>query len=86
MVAFKLDENLGKRTGSLLSVVSEDVSSVLAQGLSGVSDDRLIDVCREEHRCLVTLDLDFGNAVHYPPMQYSGIVVLGFASGYKRSV
>jgi hypothetical protein len=40
------------------------------------SDRHLISLCAIEHRCLVTLDLDFSNPLVFNPHQYSGIVVL----------
>jgi hypothetical protein len=36
----------------------------------------LIDVCRIERRCLVTMDFDFSNPIQFPPDHYAGIVVL----------
>lgn len=36
----------------------------------------LIDICRREGRCLVSLDLDFSNPLVFPPEQYAGIAVL----------
>ena len=47
-----------------------------AEELVGCEDDRLIDVCRNENRCLVTLDKEFGNPLIYPPRNYAGIVLL----------
>lgn len=73
---FKLDENLGRRGQSLLIKSGHNVSSVSAQDLEGTIDDVLIEVCRVESRILVTLDLDFANPIHYPPMKYAGIIVL----------
>jgi predicted nuclease of predicted toxin-antitoxin system len=76
MSAFKLDENLGLRGQQLFSESGHDVSTVFEQDLSGVVDDALIQVCRVEKRCLVTLDLDFANPIHFPPANFAGIVVL----------
>lgn len=76
MPSFKLDENLGVRGQKLLSEAGHDISTVSDQNLCGVVDEAIIQVCRVEKRCLVTLDLDFANPVHYPPTNYSGIVVL----------
>jgi hypothetical protein len=36
----------------------------------------MIEVCRTEGRCLVTLDLDFSNPLRFKPNGYSGIAVL----------
>ncbi len=35
-----------------------------------------MEVCRREARCLVTLDLDFGNPLRFKPSDCPGIVVL----------
>ena len=72
----KLDENLGNRGADILRAAGHDVATVVEEGLSSVGDDKLIEVCRSERRCLVTLDLDFGNPLHFDPSRYSGIAVL----------
>ena len=39
-------------------------------------DQNLYEVCCKEHRCLVTLDLDFADVTRFPPSSASGIVVI----------
>jgi predicted nuclease of predicted toxin-antitoxin system len=39
-------------------------------------DHRLFEVCSQESRCLVTLDIDFGDVTRFPPSRSAGIVVL----------
>jgi predicted nuclease of predicted toxin-antitoxin system len=50
--------------------------TVAEQGLRSASDTDLIAVCKQEERCLVTLDLDFGNPMVFDPSDYFGICVL----------
>lgn len=72
----KLDENLGERGRQLFADAGHDVCTVKDQGLEGAEDGSVIDVCRAEGRCLVTLDLDFSNPFLFPPEQYAGIAVI----------
>ncbi len=72
----KLDENLGKTASRLLRQAGHDMSSVPEQGLASASDRDIIEVCRRERRCLVSLDLDFSNPLIFSPSDYSGIAVL----------
>ena len=72
----KLDENLGPSIARLFADAGHDVCLVIEQGLGGKSDSVVIEVCRSEGRCLVTLDLDFGHILNFPPSRYAGIAVL----------
>jgi len=73
---FKLDETLGDWAGDPLTAQGHDVETVPHQGLEGTSDTRLILICRDEARCLVTLDSEFANPLRYDPAEYRGIVVV----------
>ncbi len=72
----KLDENLGGQAAQLLHQAGHDVATTPGQGLSGAEDRTIAEVCRTEARCLVTLDMDFGNPLIFRPSEYAGIAVL----------
>ncbi|MCL6614147.1 MAG: DUF5615 family PIN-like protein [Firmicutes bacterium] len=73
---FKLDENFGTRTRKLFEDAGHQVETVLSEGLQGCSDQRLLDVCRAEKLCLVTLDIDFADVRRFPPADTYGLVVI----------
>ena len=77
----KLDENLSSlRVATWLRQAGHDVATVREQGLTSVPDLELIDICRHEGRCLVTLDRGFSNRIRFNPCEYSGIVVIRLPS------
>ena len=72
----KLDENLGRRAQELFRRRGHDVVTVADQRLCAAPDGTLVQACHREQRCLVTLDLDFGNPLLFKPSEYAGIAVL----------
>lgn len=72
----KLDENLGRSVGERCVAAGHDVTTVVGQGLAGCADARLLAVCGQEGRVLVTLDLDFANPLRFDPASSPGIAVL----------
>jgi hypothetical protein len=73
---FKLDENIGRRGLELLKASGHDAMTVWDQGLHGVIDQKLFEICSAEGRTLVTLDRDFGQVPRFPPEKSAGIVIL----------
>lgn len=72
----KLDENIGRRGQQMLAAAGHDVATVVEQNLTSAPDVEVIDVCQQEERALITLDLDFSNPLQFQPSQYAGIAVL----------
>ena len=79
MLHFKLDENADPRWRVPLEQAGNDVSTVADEGLQGADDQTLAAVCRDQHRCLITADLDFAQTIEYPPREYHGLIVLRHA-------
>jgi predicted nuclease of predicted toxin-antitoxin system len=75
-VKFKVDENLPVELAEELRVVGYDAVTVADQQLTGTADFDLAEVCRNESRVMVTLDLDFADIRTYPPEEYVGLIVL----------
>lgn len=83
---FKVDENLPVEISQILQEAGYKSSTVLDQKMGGKIDQKVIDLCRQEDRALVTLDLDFSDIRHYPPSQYNGIIVLKALDQSKKNV
>jgi predicted nuclease of predicted toxin-antitoxin system len=75
-VKFKLDESIGRRGLELLEASGHDAMTVRDQGLRGVTDEELFEICSAEGRTLLTLDRDFGHVLRFPPEKSAGIVIL----------
>lgn len=83
---FKIDENLHSDAAELLRQHGHDALTVHEQGLRGGADSDIADVCRQEERAIVTLDLDFLDIRDYPPQDYHGIIVLRLNDQSRASV
>lgn len=83
---FKIDENLPQEVAILLIENGYDAVSVFDQSMSGETDTILFEVCQNEERVLVKLDLDFSNIQAYPPAATSGMIVLRLGRQDKSSV
>jgi predicted nuclease of predicted toxin-antitoxin system len=81
---FKVDENLPREACDLLSRAGHDAISVGEQGLGGAADTRIYELCQDERRALITLDVDFANVQAYDPKSSSGVIVLRLARQDKR--
>jgi len=72
----KIDENLGATLARIFREAGHDILTAREQGMSRAKDRDLIAACKNERRCLVTLDLDFANPLLFNPADYDGVAVL----------
>jgi predicted nuclease of predicted toxin-antitoxin system len=73
---FKVDENLPREAQALLLIAGHDAQTVHDERLVGNADETILQVCLNEGRVLITLDLDFSDIRQYPPSTHRGIWVL----------
>jgi len=86
IVKLKLDENLAERHRIRLESANRDVTTVVQQGFRGVSDVDLFELCKNEQRAVVTLDMDFSNVLAFPPKGTAGVIVLRGRDGLLRTI
>jgi len=82
---FKIDENLPVEIAELLNNAGDDSKSVNDEGLQGIKDSLLVDICKKENRILVTPDTGFSDIRNYPPEDFSGFIVFQASSLNKIS-
>lgn len=75
---FLVDEDLPRSLARALAVVGMDAIHVIDAGLRGRSDSDILAGAKEQHRTLLTGDLDFSNLLRYPLGTHSGIVIARF--------
>ena len=83
---FKIDENLPVVAAAILRDAGHEAQTVHDERLVGGPDHNLAELCRDEGRALVTLDLDFSDIRTYPPGDYAGIVVLRPPRQERRAI
>ena len=92
---FKIDQNLPIEAADLLTVAGHseklfaghpDAMTVYQQSLGGASDERIVDVCKDEGRILITADLDLSDIRRYPPALTPGYMVLRLPRQSKQAL
>lgn len=72
----KLDENLNRRLADLFNSAGFYTTTVHDENLCSTPDEQLLEVCRKEEKCLLTLDMGFANTLKFRPQDYHGIIVM----------
>jgi len=76
MGRFLVDESLPRAATLALRAAGHDVADVRDVGLRSHPDSEVHARAVEEERIVAAADLDFANAVRFPPGTHPGIVVL----------
>lgn len=83
---FKIDQNLPIEAADLFMAANYDAMTVYQQSLGDASDERIVDVCKDEDRILITADLDLSDIRRYPPSQTPGYMVLRLPRQSKQAL
>ena len=73
---FLLDECAFLATANFLRKSGFDAMTINELGHSGVSDDKVFELAREEDRMLLTFDKDFSNIFRFPLGKHPGIIIV----------
>jgi predicted nuclease of predicted toxin-antitoxin system len=71
-----LDENISPLHARELRADGYDALAVVEAGLSGASDERILEFTIKHDRILLTLDADFANVLRFPAEHTPGLVRL----------
>jgi len=74
-VRFLIDESLPRTVSRVLTDAGHDVLDVRDIGLRGAPDAAIAEHALRDTRIVVSADLDFSNALRFPPGTHPGIVV-----------
>ncbi len=72
---FLIDADLPRPTADLVREMGHDATDVRDIGLGAAPDGRIAAYAQSHGLCLLTGDFDFADIRHYPPEDYSGLVV-----------
>lgn len=75
MATFLVDESLPRAVTRALVAAAHDAVDVRDVGLRGATDDAIAARAQTESRIIVSGDLDFSNALRFPPGTHPGIIV-----------
>ena len=73
---FKIDQNLPTEAADLLMASGHDAVTVYQQSLGDAPDERIVEICKDEDRILVTAYLDLSDIRRYPLSRAPGYMVL----------
>jgi len=71
-----VDENLYAPVAKMLEALGHDILDLKKDGLRGLTNGEVYNICQRENRILLTMDRDFGNILLYPPESTPGVIVV----------
>jgi predicted nuclease of predicted toxin-antitoxin system len=71
-----VDECVYAVTTATLRLWGHDVETAQEAGLSGHDDEELLQYATSQNRVLISIDMDFSNALRFVPSSHSGIIIL----------
>jgi predicted nuclease of predicted toxin-antitoxin system len=81
-----LDENISPLHTRELRADGYDALAVVEVGLSGASDERILEFAIKEDRILLTLDADFANILRFPAENTPGLVRLRLHAPTEQAI
>jgi predicted nuclease of predicted toxin-antitoxin system len=77
---FLLDENAEYRIAAFLTALGHDVTTIAHDYTSGLGDEAVLAVARQENRILITNDRDFGELIIQRQLAHAGVILLRLRS------
>lgn len=75
-ICFLADENIAPKVVFALRSRGYDVSDVKELRLSGLTDQKVLQLANRAQRVVLTHDRDFAHALFQPPFQHCGILIV----------
>lgn len=79
-ICFLADENIAPKVVLALRSRGYDVADVKELRLSGLTDQKVLQLANRQQRVVLTHDRDFAHALFQPPFHHSGIVIIRLAN------
>ena len=83
MTRFLVDESLPRAVTRALASAGHDTVDVRDAELRGATDAAIARTATAEGRVVVAGDIDFANALRFPPGTHPGIIVLRLPNGWS---
>lgn len=85
-VAFLADENVAPRVVRALRDHGYDIADIKERGLSGWTDEQVLQLAGRERRVVLTHDRDFAHALFRPPTSHHGLIIMQFSNSTPQVV